>query len=81
MGFAEWIKEHEEHEARMDHTYIGEPEEHFPVCEECGDEIGENRLLYDNYGDIYCMRCAHKIFGEELDRDLVGHSEDYMVEN
>ena len=51
----------------------------YPICEECGDEITENRLLYDNYGDIYCMRCAYKIFkGDDFDEDLVTDSHSYI---
>ena len=51
----------------------------YPICEDCGDKINERRLLYDNYGDIYCMKCARKRFKYELDDSLIGEAKDYIV--
>ena len=50
----------------------------YPICEDCGEPITENRKLYDDYGNIYCMRCARKRFKYDLDDSLVGDSNDYI---
>lgn len=43
------------------------PDPIYPTCDNCGVEMEEIQLVYVDGNDTYCLKCAAKIVGEDID--------------
>lgn len=52
-------------------------EEDFPICEECGERIYDDRFLEIGFGEYYHEKCVTKVY---LETWLANHGHDYGEE-